>query len=65
MTEKKKYEKPSMEVFKLQHRTHLLQASGQKSGQLEDPDDYLDGGDPFNNSNAPKKDLWDEDEFEE
>ena len=48
MTEKKKYEKPSTRVIELQHRTHLLQASGQKSGQLDDPDDYLNGGDPFN-----------------
>lgn len=27
MTEKKKYEKPSMKVIVLQHRTHLLQGS--------------------------------------
>ena len=27
MTEKRKYEKPSMQVIELQHRTHLLQAS--------------------------------------
>ena len=47
MTEKKKYEKPSMEVFELQHRTHLLQASGQTRGQLDNPDDYHNGGDPF------------------
>lgn len=48
MTEKKKYEKPSMRVFELQHRTHLMQASGQKSGRLEDSDDYLQEDDPFN-----------------
>ena len=47
MTEKKKFEKPSMQVIELQHRTHLLQASGQKSGQMDDPDDYSSGGDPF------------------
>ena len=47
MTEKRKYEKPSTRVIELQHRTHLLQASGQKSGQMDDPDDYQDGGDPF------------------
>ena len=65
MTEKRKYEKPSQRVIELQHRTHLLQASGQKSGQLDDPDDYLLDDDPFNNSNARKNDLWDEEEFEE
>ena len=48
MTEKKKYEKPSQRVIELQHRTHLLQASGQKSGRLDDPNDYLIDDDPFN-----------------
>jgi len=47
MTEKKKFEKPEIRVIELQHRTHLLQASGQKSGQLDDPDDYMPGDDPF------------------
>ena len=47
MTEKRKYEKPSTRVIELQHRTHLLQASGQKRGQMDKPDDYEDGGDPF------------------
>ena len=46
MTEKKKYEKPSTRVIELQHRTHLLQASGTR-GTLDNPDDYEDGGDPF------------------
>ena len=31
---KKDYQKPTMKVVKLQHRTHLLQASGQASGQV-------------------------------
>ena len=30
MTEKRKYEKPSTRVIKLQHHTHLLQASVQE-----------------------------------
>ena len=47
MTEKKKYEKPSQRVIELQHRTHLLQASGQKSGRLDDHDDYELQDDPF------------------
>ena len=47
MTEKKKYEKPSTRVIELQHRTHLLQASGQTRGKMGDLEDYQDGGDPF------------------
>ena len=43
----KVYQEPTTKVVQLQHRTHLLQASGQKRGQMDDPDDYLDGGDPF------------------
>ena len=31
---RKDYHKPTMKVVKLQHRTHLLQASGQASGQV-------------------------------
>lgn len=48
MTEKRKYEKPSTRVIELQHRTHLLQASVTKRGQMDDPDDYLLEDDPFN-----------------
>ena len=33
MTEKRKYEKPSQRVIELQHKTHLLQASGQADVQ--------------------------------
>ena len=44
---RKNYERPTMKVVELQHRTHLLQASGQKRGQMNNPDDYEDGGDPF------------------
>ena len=46
MTEKKKFEKPSMQVIELQHRTMLLAGSA-KRGQLDDPDDYLKEDDPF------------------
>ena len=46
MTEKKKFEKPSMQVIELQHRTMLLAGSA-KRGPMDDPDDYQDGGDPF------------------
>ena len=45
MTEKKKYEKPSMQVFELKQQTQLL-AGSQLDGQLEDPADYLIEGDP-------------------
>ena len=40
------YEKPTMKVVELQHRTMLLAGSANR-GQLDDPDDYLDDGDPF------------------
>ena len=43
MTEKKKYEKPSMQVFELKQQPQLLAGSG-----LGNPDDYDNGGDPFN-----------------
>ena len=46
MTEKRKYEKPSMEVFELQQQQQLLAGSA-KSGQMDDPDDYLLEDDPF------------------
>lgn len=39
---KKGYQKPTMKVFILQHRTMLLAGSG-----LNDPDDYTPGDDPF------------------
>ena len=37
MTEKRKYEKPTMQVVKLQHQAHLLQASvsGQVNATME------------------------------
>ena len=43
---RKDYEKPTMQVVKLQHRTMLLTGS-QLDGQLNDPDDYLLEDDPF------------------
>ena len=42
MTEKKKYEKPAMQVYELQQRTMLLAGSG-----LNDPADYPGLPDPF------------------
>ena len=41
-TKKKQYEKPSMQVFKLQQQPQLLAGSG-----LGNPADYPGGGDPF------------------
>jgi hypothetical protein len=43
MTKKKIYEKPSMQVFELKQQPQLLAGSG-----LGNPDDYDNGGDPFN-----------------
>ena len=40
---RKNYERPTMQVVELQHRTMLLAGS-----PLNNPDDYPDGGDPFN-----------------
>ena len=39
---KKKYERPSMEVFELKQQQQLLTGSG-----LNDPTDYIPGGNPF------------------
>ena len=47
MTTKKKYEKPSTKVFELKRQSHLLAGSA-KSGQMNNPDDYESGDDPFN-----------------
>ena len=46
MTDKKKYEKPSMEVFELQQQQQLL-AGSPLNGQMNDPEDYLLEDDPF------------------
>ena len=46
MTEKKKFEKPEIRVIELQQQQQLLAGSA-KSGQLDDPDDYLIDDDPF------------------
>ena len=45
MTEKKKYEKPSMQVFGLQQKQQLL--TGSNPNALNDPEDYLPEDDPF------------------
>lgn len=44
MTDKKKYEKPSMQVFELKQQTQLLAGSG---GDIPNSDPYTPGGDPF------------------
>ena len=41
-TQKKQYEKPSMQVFDLKQQPQLLAGSG-----LGNPSDYPDGGDPL------------------
>ena len=46
MKKKQFYEKPSMQVIELQHRTMLL-AGSPVNGQLNDPEDYLLEDDPF------------------
>ena len=43
MTEKKKYEKPSMQVFELKQQPQLLAGSG----DIPNSDPYTPGGDPF------------------
>ena len=40
--QKKKYEKPAMQVYALKQQSQLLAGSG-----LGDPNDYDNGGDPF------------------
>ena len=47
MTEKKKYESPTMDVVELKLQPQLL-AGSPVNGQLNDPDDYLQEDDPFN-----------------
>jgi len=42
---KKEYEKPAMQVFTFESRTHLL--------TLSNPGDYPDGGDPFDPISLP------------
>ena len=45
MTEKRKYEKPSMEVFELRHEQQLLAGS---NGVPDPLDPFTPGGDPLN-----------------
>lgn len=42
---RKEYEKPTMEVVELQQQQQLL--AGSTTGQMDDPDDYFLGDDPF------------------
>ena len=46
MTEKKKYEKPSMQVFELKQQPQLL--AGSSAPTKASFDDYQDGGDVWN-----------------
>ena len=46
MTEKRKYEKPSQRVIELKQRSALLVGSP-LNGQMNDPEDYESGDDPF------------------
>ena len=41
---KKEYERPTMQVVKLQQQQHLLAGSG---GDVPNSDPYTRGGDPF------------------
>ena len=43
---KKDYESPTMDVVEVKQQAQLLAGSA-KSGQMDDPDDYSSGGDPF------------------
>ena len=43
---KKEYERPTTKVVQLKQRSQILAGSA-KSGQMDDPDDYSSGGDPF------------------
>lgn len=58
---RKDYQRPTMKVVKLQQQQQLLAGS---NGGLRGQDYELED-DPFDNSNARKNDLWDEEEFEE
>ena len=53
---KKIYEKPSMRVVELQHRTCLLQASGTPPNEIPDYDDWF-GAKEGKTSDV---NLWDE-----
>ena len=46
MTEKRKYEKPSMQVFELEQQAQLL--AGSATGGVNQNDPYTPGGDPLN-----------------
>ena len=43
---RKEYEKPSTRVIELKQQAQLLAGSPQ-NGQMNNPNDYPDGGDPF------------------
>ena len=43
---KKEYEVPTMDVVEVKQQAQLLAGSA-KSGQMDDPEDYPNGGNPF------------------
>lgn len=43
---RKKYEVPTMDVVEVKQQMQLLAGSPQ-NGQMNNPNDYPDGGDPF------------------
>ena len=43
---RKEYERPTMQVVELKQQPQLL--AGSTTGNMNDPADYDDGGDPFN-----------------
>ena len=43
---KKEHERPTMDVVEVKQQAQLLAGSA-KSGQLDNPDDYSSGDDPF------------------
>ena len=51
---RKDYQKPTMQIVQLKQQQALL------AGSLGDPDDYGNGGDPFNSSREFDADLADD-----
>jgi len=43
---RKKYERPTMDVVEVKQQCQILAGSA-KSGQMDDPEDYPNGGNPF------------------
>ena len=47
MKEKKKYEKPQMQVFELRQHPQLLAGSNEGNREIPQNDPYTPGGSPF------------------